>query len=177
MGFVDLLSWLADRTVGSEPEAPPIDQGVIDMAADAAGQSVTPEVLVNHTERSYVALLEYLEDDERPEYVIRGGTVLIGDAEESLAREYPTRETQVVVSDRRLLVVLGRRITDDVWEVPLEDVVEMYVDDVEALNRYLVVEASRESTQMTFYVDVTIEPSTRDLRESVEYVADYEPRQ
>ena len=139
-----------------------------DLASRARGETVTADVLANRSNRSNDPLVEYLVDDELPHHVFLGNEVVI-DNDDSYTTQYPTRHTQFVITDRRLLVVLGNRLSDTVWEVPLEDVLDVYVDD-DSWKQYLVVEADRDDQRMTFFVDVTMESETDELLSGVEYV-------
>lgn len=171
MGFLDLLGWLVGHATPTETDEVTVDDRVIEMAEQAPGDGVTPEVLANRFDRADRALVEYVEEDERPAFVFRGSTLLISDEDDSLARKYPTRETQILITDDRILVVLGGRLNDDIWGIPFDDVVEAYVDD-EGRRRYLVVESDREENPMTFFADVTLETNWEDLHAGVEYVRD-----
>lgn len=138
MGLRQLLGWIGDRASGDEPGGD-VDQATRDIAARATDEALTPAALVA-TERSYRPLLEYLEDEEQPHYLFEGSELLIEDDEDNVVRNHPTRALQVVVTDERVVYVLGDRTADNVLTVPHEDVVDVYVDDVD-LHRYLIVEA------------------------------------
>jgi len=168
MGLVDLLSWLSDVFSPSREEFD-VGERERDLAARARSDSLAPEDLALPADRTSSPPVSYLEDDERPQYLFRGGRLLVADDEGSVSREYPTLELAVLVSDARLLFVLGGRLADDVFEVPLADVDSTYLDEEDAY-RYLVVEATRDGDPMTFYADVTIEPAAREVDAGVEYV-------
>lgn len=171
---------LLSRVLGRGPSSrsPPIADGSPDrggrcattLAERAPGNGVTPAVLTNDHDRTATPLVEYLEPDERPRYVFRGGRLLIGDGGDSLVRKHPSKELQVLVSDERILFVVGEHLTDELFEVPLEDVVDAYLDTAEAVRRYVVVEANREDTQMTFFADVTLTSDIDDVRDGVAFV-------
>lgn len=93
---------------------------------------------------------------------------MIADAEGSTTRKHPSRELRVVLTDRRVLFVLGRRVADDVMEVPFEDVSATHADE-ETARRHVVVEADRDRVEMTFFAEVTLE----EHLEAVERCADY----
>lgn len=169
MRVFELLSKLAGR-LRSGADGEPIPEESIEIAARARGESVTPGVLANRDGRSDQAIVTYLADDEQPEYVLRGNRLLISDGD-SCETKYPSRDTQVVISDRRVLILLGGRLSDDLWEMPLEDVRYAYVDN-ESWKRYLIVEANRDDQRMTFYVDATVESNVDDLRAAAAYVRD-----
>lgn len=169
MGALELLS----RLVGNrfrDADREPVPDAAVELASRASGETVTPEVLANRTGRSEQALVEYLSDGEQPEYVLRGNRLLISDGDSSETK-YPTRDTQVVITDRRVLIVFGGRISDDLFETPLRDVRYAYVDD-EAWKRHLIVEANREGEPMTFYVDVTLESNVEELEAGAAFVRD-----
>lgn len=171
-----VMEWVAPSSPSQSPaaadESPEIEQRAATLAERAPGEGVTPAVLANDHDRTAAPLVEYLEPDERPRYVFRGGRLLIGDGSDSLARKHPSKELQVLVSDRRILFVVGEQFSDELFEVPLEDVVDAYLDDAEAMRRYVVVEADREETRMTFFADVTLTESVEDVRDGIAFVAD-----
>lgn len=167
MGVLEYLSGLMSGR-SRDDETDPIPEEVVEAAARARGETVTPGVLANRTGRSDLPIVEYLSEDEQPEFVFQGNQLLI-DNDDSYVTEYPTRDTQVVISDRRLLIVLGGHLSDDVWDVPLADVLDVYVD-AESWKRYLIVEANREGEPMTFFVDVTLESATEELDAGVAFV-------
>lgn len=165
MGVFDALS----RLLGGRSSEDSVARSACrDLASRARGETVTADVLANRSDRSNDPLIEYIGDDELPHHVFLGNEVVV-DNDDSYTTEYPARHTQFVITDRRLLVLLGNRITDTVWEVPLEDVLDVYVDD-ESWKQYLIVEADRNDQRMTFFVDVTMESETDELRSGVEFV-------
>jgi hypothetical protein len=169
VGLLDLLPGFGSHQATPERDEDEIAAEAERLADGAAGSGVTPSVLADDEERSALPLVEYLEDGEQPHHVFRGGELLITDEEGELSRKHPTKQTQVVVTDRRVLFVLGNHRQDEVMEVPLEDVVEAYVDD-EDLRRFLVVEADRDGDGMTFFADVTLAARETDLADGVEFV-------
>lgn len=171
-GVLDLLSWFLPDDPSSANELDPDDKQVVELVDHARGETVTPESLTNQHDRTNRPLFEYLREDEQPEYVFRGGEILLEDETETLGRKHPTGETKLIISDRRFLIVVGGRLSDDVWEVPLEDVVDVYVNS-SGIRRHLVLEGNTDANPMTFFVDVSIESNTAELKASVEYVARY----
>lgn len=167
MGWLDLLFGLGSPP--RERDQAAIDREAARLADGARGADVTRGVLANRDGRTDAPIVVYLEEDEQPHYVFVGSGLLIGDEDGSLRREYPTRKSQVVVSDRRLLFLVGNRRSDDLWEVPFDDVRGAYVDD-ESWRRHLVVEADREGHPMTFYADVTLNGNPEGVRDGLEYV-------
>ncbi|SNZ17068.1 hypothetical protein SAMN06269185_2876 [Natronoarchaeum philippinense] len=167
MGAFELLSRLVRRPL-DRSESASIPEATVRTAERARGETVTPAVLANATGRSDRAITEYLADDEQPEYVFQGNRLLISDGEDTETK-YPTRDTQVVVTDRRVLIVFGGQLSDELWETPLEDVQYAYLDD-ESWKRHLIVEANRDDSPMTFYVDVTLESNVDEVRAGAEYV-------
>lgn len=166
MSVLDLLAWFRRlRTPG--PCLP--DKEVREMSDQARSDTVTEDVLTNQFDRTNLPIFEYIEDDEQPEYVFRGNRLLISDREGALSREFPTRELQVIISDERLLFILGDRISDDLWEVPLTSILNTYLDD-KSWRNYLVVEASREGNEMTFFAEVTIETRDEEIQLGINYM-------
>lgn len=165
----DLLSWFLPSDPSSTERIEPDDERVVELATQAQGETVTPEILTNQTGRTERPVVEYLLEDEQPEYVFRGGELLLTDETDSLGRKYPSGETRVIVSDHRVLIVLGGRLSDDLWEIPLEDVIDVYVNS-EGIKQYFVVEGHRDSNPMTFFADVSIESNTAELESGVEYI-------
>ncbi|WP_276255850.1 hypothetical protein [Halomontanus rarus] len=173
--ILGLVSWLlgrpnpAGRLEGAADANPNADVDVEELAAEARSDRVTTEVLSNEHDRSAYPLTAYLEEGERPEYVFRGGDLMISDEAETLAREHPSRELQVVVSTRRVLFVMGGRRSDELWEVPLADVEDVYLDD-ESSRQYIIVESERDDAAMTFFADVTLNMNPTEVREAVEFL-------
>lgn len=165
MGLLDLIGFLGDWLTPAE-ENEEIGEEVVELAERARSDRVTAELLATDEETRY-PLFVYV-DDEQIQYVLRGGELVISDEDGSTAREHPTGEQRVLVSDRRILFVVGGRFGDQVREIPLEDLVEVYLD-TDSVRRYLVVEADRDETAMTFFADVTLDPDADDVREAVEY--------
>lgn len=165
MGPLNLIRLLGDWLTAST-ESDEVDEEVVKLAERSRSDRVTPELLAND-EVTRHPLVAYVEN-EQPEYVLRAGELVISDADGATAREYPTGEQRVIVSDQRLLFVVGGRVSDKIREVPLRDVVEVYLD-TDSTRRYLVVEADREGTPMTFFADVTLDSDTNDIQEAVEY--------
>jgi hypothetical protein len=165
MGLRDLLGRLATG-VGADT-GPEVDEDrARRLAAAATDDSVTTDALLAVDDRTQYPLVAYVEDDEQPEFLFRGGVLMVSDGD-STAREAPTRELAVVVSDRRFLFVVGGHLSDSLFEVPFEDVAMAYVDDEDA-RRYLVVETDREDA-VTFFADVTSDPRPDALRAAIEY--------
>jgi len=147
------------------------------MAQQARSDTVTPDVLTNQADRSKRPIVTYLDDDESPEYVIRATKLIIGDGDDS-ARQYPTREAQLVVTDTRLLVLVGKRRSDDIYEMPLSTVTDIYIDEVDLPTRYVIVDANRAGEPMTFFADVTVESDLDAVESTVRFVrsrADLDP--
>lgn len=170
MGLLDLLRFLGDSLKTSVPNEVQIDEDLGELANAARGETVTATVL-GHNERTRYPIVEYIDTDEneQPEYVFRAGQLLVSDGQETLARKHPSQEQQVLVTDRRILFVLGNRVSDEVMDVPLESIVETYLD-TDSARTYLVVDAVREGDEMTFFADVTLEANGDELRAGVEYV-------
>lgn len=171
--ILGLVSWLFGRSeppgrVGEASDAG-ADVDVDELAARARSDRLTPGVLSNEHDRSAYPLTAYLEDEERPEYVFRGGDLMISDEAETLAREHPSRELQVVISTRRVLFVMGGRRSDELWEIPFEDVEEIYLDD-ETSKQYIIVESERDDAAMTFFADVTLNMNPEHVREALAFV-------
>ncbi|WP_164471704.1 hypothetical protein [Halosimplex salinum] len=165
MGLRDLFDRLAAG--GGGDAGPEVDEERAARLADgAADPEVTADALTAAGERTRHPLITYVEDDEQPEYVFRGGTLMV-DNGDSLARQTPTRELAVVVTDSRFLFVVGGRLSDSLFEVPFEHVAMTYVDD-EDERTYLVVDADRDGDELTFFADVTMDPRLDALRSAVE---------
>lgn len=165
MGSLNLIRLLGDwLTASTESEG--VGKEIVKLAERSRSDRVTPELLAND-EVTRHPLYTYIKD-EQPEYVLRAGELVISDADGTTAREYPTGEQRVLVSDRRFLFVVGGRVGDEIREVPLQDVAEVYLD-ADSARHYLVVEADREEVAMTFFADVTLDSDTDDVREAVEY--------
>lgn len=173
--ILGLVSWLlgrpnpTGRLEGAADANPNVDVDVDELAAEARSDRVTPAVLSNEHDRSAYPLTAYLEEGERPEYVLRGGDLMISDEAETLAREHPSRELQVVISSRRVLFVMGGRRSDELWGVPLADVENVYLDD-ESSRQYVIVESERDDAAMTFFADVTLNMNPTEVHEAVEFL-------
>lgn len=142
MAITDRLSTLLRMiSLSEEPPRQNVDQTTQDLAADAASANLTPEDLVACGVHLKRPILDHLNDDEQPEYLFRGGELLISDREGNLSRNHPSGEMRVVITDRRVLFVQGGRRNDTLIAVPLSDVVTVYIDD-EEMRRYLVVETN-----------------------------------
>ncbi|MFC7141546.1 hypothetical protein ACFQMA_17120 [Halosimplex aquaticum] len=167
MGLLDLIDRLA---AGPDTDADPDvdEERAARLAADAADPAITADALTASGDRTRHPLVAYVEDDEQPEYLFRGGTLMVSDGD-SLTRETPTRELAVVVTDSRFLFVAGGRLSDSLFEIPFENVVMAYVDD-EDDRTYLVVEADRDGDELTFFADVTVGLRPDALRSAVEHV-------
>lgn len=165
MGVLDLVTSLFARPGSRDDEVTDRHRRLSDAARSAR---LTPELLATRGDRTSEPLTSYLEPDERPHYVFRGSRLVIADAEGNVTRNHPTRLLVVLVSDVRLLFVLGGRLADNLFEVPLADVVSIHVDE-DRPQQYVVVEADRDGDRMTFYADVTIE-SRDEVTDGVAYV-------
>ncbi|WP_436922923.1 hypothetical protein [Halosimplex amylolyticum] len=165
MGLRNLLDRLA--AVFATDAGPDVDEERAARLADAAADpAVTATALSTPGDRTRYPLVAYVDDGEQPEYLFRGGTLMVDDGD-SLARETPTRELAVVVTDSRFLFVVGGRLSDSLFEVPFEDVVTAYVDD-EDDRTYFVVEGDRDGDELTFFADVTMDPRPDALRAAAE---------
>lgn len=162
----DVLGALRRRLSSIDETEPSAE--TVELAKEARGSSVTPAVLANQNGRSKRALVEYLANGERPEYVLMGNLIII-DNGDSYNTKYPTRDTQVLVSDQRVVIVLGGYLSDDLWEMSFEDIQEVYVDD-EGIKDYLVVDAIRDGNPMTFFVDITVGNGKSDRRPGVKFL-------
>lgn len=138
-----------------------------ELAAGAASDRVSPDVIAEPG-RSKESLVTYLAEGEQPEHVVFGNEVIV-DNGDSHSRKYPTRETQVLVTDRRVVVVLGGQFSDDLWEMAHDDIETVYVDE-EGLKDYLILDATRDDDPMTFFVDVSVEDADSAVRSAVEYL-------
>jgi hypothetical protein len=167
MGFLDLLSW-AFRSAAGEDDSLDVTDRHRRLSAAARSDRVTPELLTESGDRTSEPLDVYVEESEQPQYVLQGSELIVEDQEESLARNYPTRLLVVLVSDERFLFVVGGRLSDDLYEVPLADLQSAYVDEKET-QRHVIVEANRDDDHMTFYADVSLTPVS-DVEGSLEYV-------
>ncbi|MCU4974062.1 hypothetical protein OB955_15135 [Halobacteria archaeon AArc-m2/3/4] len=165
----NLLTWMLGTPAVEEPRVRSLDDEAVErLATQARGETVTVDVLTNEFERSKQPIVSYLDDDERPQYVVRGSSLLITN-EDEVDRNYPTRELQVVISDERILFVLGGRKRDEVLTIPHEDLVDVYLDTVNEPRRFLVVDADHNDDEMTFFAKVTLEPAVDELRTAIEY--------
>ncbi|WP_276256677.1 hypothetical protein [Halomontanus rarus] len=170
MGWLELLFGVgrgADLLDRSQTE---IDHEAARLARNARDETVSTAALANHHDRSRMPLVVYLDEDERPQFVFRGSVLLVSDADDELARNYPTREIQVVITDRRIIFVIGNKRSDDVLEVAFENVHDVYLDE-ESWRRYLVVDAKNDGDPMTFFADLTLESRFENLKRAVEYLA------
>lgn len=168
----DLLSWFLPNESSSTETIEPDDETVVELVNRARGETVTPEKLTNQARRTERPVVKYLLEDEQPEYVFRGGELLLNDKNDSLRRQYPSRESVVVVSDHRVLIVLGGRLSDSLWEIPLDSILDVYINS-NGVKRYFVVEGNHDSNPITFFADVSIESNTVELESGAEYVARY----
>jgi|GEM_PF-3381537 len=165
MGLRDLIDGLA-AGFGADT-GPEIDEErAARLAEEATDPAVTADVLTAAGERTQHPIVAYVEEDERLEYLFRGGTLVVDDGD-STARKTPTCELAVVVTDSRYLFVVGGRLSDSLFEVRFEDVVMAYVDD-EDRRTYFVVEADRDGDELTFFADLTMDPRPDALRSAAE---------
>ena len=165
MGVFDLVSFLFSRRRSGDGEVTDRHRR---LSEAARSDRLTPELLATRGDRTSEPLATYVEADEQPHYVLRGSRLIIADQEGNVTRKHPTRLLAVLVTDERLLFVLGGRLADDIFEIPLADVVSIHRDD-DHPQQYVIVEADREGDRMTFYADVTIE-SRREVSNAAEYV-------
>lgn len=165
MGVLDLVSTLFARPESRDLEVTDRHRRLSDAARS---DRLTPELLATRGDRTSEPLATYLEADEQPQYVFRGSRLVMADSEDTVTRNHPTRLLVVLVSDDRLLFVLGGRLADDLFEVPLADVVSIHVDE-DGPQQYVVVEADRDGDRMTFYADVTLE-ARDEVADGVAYV-------
>lgn len=165
MGTFDLLSWLVGRGRSTDPEVTERHRRLTDRARSGR---LTPERLALPGERTSEPLDAYLEDGEQPHFVLVGSRLLIVDAAGSSNRKHPTRLLVVLVTDDRLLFVVGGRLADDVFEVPLSDVTSISVDEDDP-DRHVIVEADRDDEEMTFYAEVALADAS-DVEDAVGFV-------
>lgn len=165
----DFLAGLfGGSSVSSSEVWSPDDPEIERMARNARGETVTPETLANEFGRSRHSVLSYLDDAENPEYIVRGSEVMIVNDDDQVTRSHPTRETQVVLSDERVLFVVGGTVSDEIWVVPYDDLVDVYLDEVDHPRKFLVIDANREGNPMTFYTKVTLEPAVEEIRRAID---------
>lgn len=165
MGFLDLVSWLVGPSQPTEVEA---SDEVRSMVEGARSDSLTASLLAESAGRTNVSLFEYLEDGEQPHYVLRGTRLVLVDASDKQDRKHPTGILVVLITDTRVVFVLGGRFGDDVYQVPLADVTSAYVDRDDP-KQHIVVEATADGDPMTFFADVSLE-SFDEVRAGVEYL-------
>lgn len=172
MGVFDLVG----RMIGMSPDVddPEVTETSRSLVEAARSDRLTPEQLALPGDRTSAPLIEYLEDDERPQYVMIGTRVLISDVDGTLLRKHPTRKVVVLVSDRRILIVVGGRSSDDLLEVPLADVSGIHLDH-DPPRHFIVVDANKDGDPMTFFVEITIDPDPETVEDGVEYVRSHSP--
>lgn len=168
MGLGELASWLSRQLSGPAASHDVTDRHR-ELARSASSETVTPELLALPGDRTTQPVATYLEADERPEFLLHGSRLLISDADDELARKHPTLMLVVLVTDRRVVFVVGGRLADDCLEVPLSTVTDAYVDEADP-QRHLVVSADREGEPMTFFADLTMEPQAEAVLEAAEFI-------
>lgn len=164
----NIVSWLANIAIPPETDRQ-IEVRAAELATAAPNDSVTTKRLAGKEAQTHHPLVEYLEADERPQYILSGSELLISNEDDSLARKHPSRGMYLLASDQRILFVLGGRITDNVWEVPLNHIVATYVDG-ESMRQHLVVDADRDGVEMTFFADITLETNQNAIDGCVGYI-------
>lgn len=169
MRFLDLLSHVVSSAVPGENDDYEITARARLLADQAKCDRLTPAVLAKPGSRTAEPLVSYLDDAERPQYVLLGTELLISDEADSTVRKHPARRLVVSISDERIVFVVGGRFSDELFEVPLSSVTMAYLDE-DRRRRHVVVEADRDGAEMTFFADVTIDPHTDDLDSGVAYV-------
>lgn len=168
MGLADLASWLS-RQVSGPAETHDVTDRHRELARSASNETVTAELLALPGDRTTQPVATYLADDEVPAFLFRGSRLLISDADDELARKHPTRLLVVLVTDRRVVFVVGGRLADDCLEVPLTDVTDVYVDEADP-HRHLVVSADSDGDVMTFFADVTMDPHADAVAEAADFI-------
>lgn len=168
MGLADLASWLSQQVSGPA-ETHEVTDRHRELARSASSETVTPELLALTGDRTTQPVATYLEGDEQPAFIFRGSRLLISDADDELARKHPTRLLVVLVTDQRVVFVVGGRLADDCLEVSLADVTGVYVDEADP-QRHLVISAERDGDPMTFFADVTLDPQLAAVAEAAEFI-------
>lgn len=164
MGVMDLVSWLFGPSPADEVD---ITDRHRQLSEAARSDRITADLLARSGDRTRAPVVSYLEEGEQPHYILRGTRLLIVDEDDTQVRKHPTRLLVVMISDSRVLYVLGGRLADDIFEVPLTDVRSIYFDEDEP-RCHVVVEADRDGDRMTFFADVSL-AAREEVVDSVEY--------
>lgn len=165
MNALDLLAGLRRYLFGADTEVDAVDPERVAALAQAGDDSVTPRILRNDDGYAATPPVGYLEDDESVQHILHGSELAIGTPKEEDAMvEQPSTRTLTMVTSKRLLFVVGRRLNDALWSIPYEGVTgaSLRRDDE---GHMLVVHANYEDDARIFYVDLSLEHDTDALRD------------
>lgn len=160
--IVSAISRLIGSILGSSLDPPaqePADAVDVDrsevakLANAAAGQKVTPELLANDDDYVYRPPITYLEEGEKPEFALMGVQLWIGDANLTKPDEIPFTRIIVLITDERIVLIVGKNVCDTVWQIPFESVKYVTIKYSEA-ESYFVVDAVHEGVEQSFLVEL-----------------------
>lgn len=154
MNVRDILKWVLGRDgTPNNPEIEVDRDRVRRLAADATDEHVTESLLANDDDFTHHPPITYLDEDEQPEYALLGGRVWIGEDLTYRADEVPSKRTVVLVTDKRILLIVGKRLKDSLWQIPFEGLTfaNIKYDESEA---YLDVDADYEDAPQSFFVEL-----------------------
>jgi hypothetical protein len=142
-----------DESMGPErPDEVDRDR-VRQLVQHAVDDRVTASLLAGSEGYTEAPPAAYLDADETVAYALIAGRLWFGENITVRADDVPIKRTIVLVTDQRILLVVGKRRTDNVWGIPMEsiDLVNVKYGDREA---YLVVEAEHEGSAKTFFLEL-----------------------
>jgi hypothetical protein len=142
-----------DATVSVPGDVEEIDrERVARLARNSRDSRVTESLLAGDDGYTRAPPVSYL-DDEFPQYALLGGRLWFGEEITARADEVPSRRTVVLITDERILLLVGKRTADTAFGVPFEgvDLVNVKYGEHES---YLVVEADYKDTPQTFFLEL-----------------------
>lgn len=161
-----------DPSVSADGDPETVDEErVRRLVREATDDRVTEPILAGETDHTNAPPAAYLESDETVEYLLPAGRVWFGDDITLKADEVPSKETVVLVTDRRVLIIVGKRFSDSVWAVPFEglDLANVKHGTREA---YLVLDAEYQDSPQVFFVELQLPVEVERYQEITKYCND-----
>ena len=170
-------SWIGST---QHPLETPIEDVSVDpaeakaLAEAAPDEQITKERLMNEDELVTYPPLHHLDLDEQPQYLLSGTQLWMGESIGIKADEVAHSRILVFITDQRVLLIVGKRTDDSVWQIPFDgiDHATIKYSDREA---YFLVEAEYRGTEQTFFVKLIPGVDDAKYREIVRYVNDRSP--
>ena len=178
MNLLDILRWLrdefgTDRTDAAgddDADVPAVDpERAADLATSATGDGVSKSLLLDPDRRfTRNPPVTYLEAGEQPEYALTGGRVWFGEEPSMQGDEVPTRRTLILVTDDRILILVGGRIKDTAWGVPHGDIEHTTIRYADREAYFFLDIADEENAESTL-VELLVDSDPAYFSEVVEY--------